>query len=273
MSTALILALVLLVAAITFPLLVLGLRPKRGAATPSSDDLVGIKASILFWNTALPTLLLLLGALGVASYNEIVKKVSVEVKQDYDKFIKREVIEALATEIKVLRDSSKIYEEDIETLLGNAAVRSQAMDSILRSTRANAGEIASIFVQALPRGAIIPYFGTSYNFDNTLWALCDGSNGTPDLRDRFILGSSFENVGSRGGDEQHNHSISLDIDGTVAKKSSTVDSRFGAPSTGGVPFKVEKHEHVFNITKEKATIGAASQMPPFYRLVYLMKIK
>jgi microcystin-dependent protein len=35
------------------------------------------------------------------------------------------------------------------------------------------------------------------------WALCDGSNGTPDLRDRFIVGAGGSyNVGDTGGMEE-----------------------------------------------------------------------
>ena len=51
--------------------------------------------------------------------------------------------------------------------------------------------------------------------------MCDGTNGTPDLRDRFILGvSSGENPGETGGSNfitltvdnlpPHTHSISTD---------------------------------------------------------------
>jgi microcystin-dependent protein len=32
------------------------------------------------------------------------------------------------------------------------------------------------------------------------WALCDGSNGTPDLRDRFVMGASAANQGEAAGD-------------------------------------------------------------------------
>ena len=40
------------------------------------------------------------------------------------------------------------------------------------------------------------------------WALCDGSNGTPDLRDRFIVGAGGSyNVGDTGGA----NSVTLDI--------------------------------------------------------------
>lgn len=61
--------------------------------------------------------------------------------------------------------------------------------------------------------------GTTTNIPSG-WVLCNGSNGTPDLRDRFIVGAgSSYSVGSTGGADSvtltttqmpsHNHTISL----------------------------------------------------------------
>ena len=55
----------------------------------------------------------------------------------------------------------------------------------------------------------------------TGWVLCDGTNGTPDLRDRFIMGATSDsNVGEIGGENEvtltveqmpaHTHSGSTD---------------------------------------------------------------
>lgn len=51
------------------------------------------------------------------------------------------------------------------------------------------------------------------------WAVCDGNNGTPDLRDRFIVGSGGKyGVKSTGGSETHSHSGS----GTTGSTALTV---------------------------------------------------
>lgn len=51
----------------------------------------------------------------------------------------------------------------------------------------------------IPRGAIIMWSGGIDDIP-TGWALCDGTNGTPDLRDRFIVGAGGEYaVGDTGG--------------------------------------------------------------------------
>lgn len=47
-----------------------------------------------------------------------------------------------------------------------------------------------------PIGAIIPFYGTSAPDG---WALCDGTGGTPDLRDRFVVGDTTVGTGTAGG--------------------------------------------------------------------------
>ena len=55
------------------------------------------------------------------------------------------------------------------------------------------------------RGMIIAWFGLPNRIPEN-WAICDGTNGTPDLRNRFIIGSSDEiQVGEMGG----NYSVVL----------------------------------------------------------------
>merc|ERR1719295_2531958 len=49
------------------------------------------------------------------------------------------------------------------------------------------------------------------------WTLCDGSNGTPDLQGRFVVGggTSTFNYGDIGGASAHNHTISTSVSGSV----------------------------------------------------------
>lgn len=54
----------------------------------------------------------------------------------------------------------------------------------------------------LPKGTILPYIGELSKIPNG-WFLCDGNNGTPDLRDRFLTeaGKSYT-LGGTGGVDQ-----------------------------------------------------------------------
>ena len=74
----------------------------------------------------------------------------------------------------------------------------------------------------IPQGGIIMWSG-QVNTIPSGWALCNGSNGTPDLRGRFVVGYSgsgdYASVGNKGGSDSrtlsianmpaHNHSGSI----------------------------------------------------------------
>ena len=49
--------------------------------------------------------------------------------------------------------------------------------------------VASQGSNTLPIGTILPYVGDLSKLPHG-WFLCDGTNGTPDLRDRFLQGSN-----------------------------------------------------------------------------------
>lgn len=72
----------------------------------------------------------------------------------------------------------------------------------------------------IPIGGIIAWSGAEEDIPAD-WALCDGNNGTPDLRDRFLVGAgtgSGYNVGDTGGEDAsdlaHTHGV-----GTLATDS------------------------------------------------------
>ena len=57
--------------------------------------------------------------------------------------------------------------------------------------------------EGIPAGVIVMWGGLLANIP-TGWALCDGQNGTPDLRSKFIKGASAE-PGATGGALTHSH--------------------------------------------------------------------
>ena len=51
----------------------------------------------------------------------------------------------------------------------------------------------------LPKGAIVSWHGSTKETPKG-WALCDGNNTTPDLRNRFIIGGGDKyDIGQKGG--------------------------------------------------------------------------
>lgn len=121
---------------------------------------------------------------------------------------------------------------------------------------------------SLPAGCIVIWSGTADNIP-TGWALCDGQDGRPDLRDRFVLGAGTSHeVGSAGGREtvtltveqmpKHSHSYGQ-VYSPGAKLTSTNGSLYYVSSRSG----------------ETATTGNGepfSIMPPHFALCYIIKL-
>lgn len=161
----------------------------------------------------------------------------------------------------------------------------------------------STFLKVL-RGTIVAYSGQTdsegFVIDSTTrksrddWHACDGTYGTPDLRDRFILGAGTSNAaGSSGGGAfnctvevgghaltveelpSHEHDTMIDKVGNRGYvgsgwgaiiyndyHNSDVTAHVKANKTGGN----KPHTH-------PTTVKSANVMPPYYALLYIMKIK
>lgn len=139
----------------------------------------------------------------------------------------------------------------------------------------------------------IPLGGSAPNIN---WVLCDGTqtNGlaVPDLRGRMILGASdAHQAGDTGGSETHEHSLSGTVGETtlsVGQMPSHAHAINGAEKAiGGPPYNLfdggvggaagtasttstgGSQPHTHSLT---ATISAASSLPPYYALAYIMRV-
>ena len=121
------------------------------------------------------------------------------------------------------------------------------------------------------------------------WQLCDGTNGTPDLRGSFPMGASIDgDLGVSGGATTHGHtnpatvttggthshsgaSISSGTGGTILVVSGTGDSCASSGHT---------HSYSSNIGDDSTghsnhTLSApadANNLPPHIKLYYIMKM-
>ena len=63
---------------------------------------------------------------------------------------------------------------------------------------------------AIPKGVIVMWSGAGGQVPEG-WALCDGTNGTPNLKDKFVIGVGLTSIGTTGGAStinlSHSHTV------------------------------------------------------------------
>lgn len=173
----------------------------------------------------------------------------------------------------------------------------------------------------VPVGTIVAFGGALVDVPAN-WRVCDGTAGTPDLRDRFIVaaGPTYA-ANSTGGNSTHSHSVTINSGGahahtgtvggtaltvaqlpahkhangvtdagtnlfsrgTTAAATTTPDSIDNNSNNGvfeGWTSDVgsgETHTHSLTLDSSGAHshtggTGSASSLPPYYALVYIMKV-
>lgn len=118
----------------------------------------------------------------------------------------------------------------------------------------------------VPKGSIIIWSGSASDIPDG-WALCDGQDGRPDLRDKFVLGGGGTHpVGETGGEEWHTL--------TVAEiPSHNHYLGFGLTNIGPGP-----NSFYQSVNTKDGTTGytggntAHNNMPPYYTLCYIIKV-
>lgn len=135
----------------------------------------------------------------------------------------------------------------------------------------NGGGEQSYLVKS-PVGTIVIWSGTADNIP-TGWQLCDGTNGTPDLRDKFVLGAGTNHtVGETGGSE----TVALSISHMPSHNHVIVSSPGGADVSGEAKHAVARFTNTFgdrNVsTNNTGSSHPHPNMPPYYALCYIMKL-
>lgn len=140
-----------------------------------------------------------------------------------------------------------------------------------------------------PKGVIWLWSGSIENIPEG-WALCNGENGTPDLRGRFVIGVNpnskrntnfmINEMGATGGKEKallkHKHQYFQNVsndDGFKGGRTLTYESgnsTFVLTSDRGEPDGDALKPDYVN-TSDTSELGDEHTLPPYYSLAYIMK--
>lgn len=111
---------------------------------------------------------------------------------------------------------------------------------------------------ALPSGVIALWSGAIVDIPGG-FVLCDGTLGTPDLRDQFIVGAGLTYaVGANGGTTQHTHTFTGD----------------GHQHQLPVGPNIQTGANINQTTQLRSAVGTTdntNHLPPYYALAYIMK--
>ncbi len=156
-------------------------------------------------------------------------------------------------------------------------------------------------VNEVPTGVIVMWSGSLASIPDG-WTLCDGTSGTPDLRDRFIMGTAaLQDPGAFGGTSAHGHSVDAHNHLVQPPTGSTNSAGGHSHSTGspsstadvdgnGLPHQdvaswshthtvnsVANHSHNVTIgdfftAEEIGATNTSEHLPPYFKLAFIMKL-
>ena len=149
----------------------------------------------------------------------------------------------------------------------------------------------------IPIGLIVMWAGTIETIPKG-WVLCNGSNGTPDLREKFVRGVLHgANPGSSGGRLSHNHSYTdiprhnhtLSVEGYshnhyyyINPYDGAYDGLFGVAYVLSPPegqpdittgFEDTEVPHTHNINEvgtDNCTTQETDHLPPYFKIAFIM---
>jgi microcystin-dependent protein len=123
----------------------------------------------------------------------------------------------------------------------------------------------------VPSGVILMWSGTIATIP-TGWVLCDGANGTPDLRNRFVVAADADSAGTAmttltgaatqsGGSISHTHSVT---------DPGHTHTTFADEAEAGSVFPVFALTTI-NANTTGITVDSQSAPQPYFSLAYIMK--
>jgi hypothetical protein len=170
------------------------------------------------------------------------------------------------------------------------------VDVSANATQIDSGDVTDkrVFVttSAVPSGTIVLWHGLLVNIP-VGWVLCDGTNSTPDLREKFVRGAAnLVDPGGTGGLDTHTHTTATDGDhvhnytGGGAHIHDTDQSVSYQIVQSGSGANVSNVDHVHDVlstgsdhshnvedtgSDHSHNVNAGSTLPSYYSIAYIMK--
>ena len=141
----------------------------------------------------------------------------------------------------------------------------------------------------LPVGSIIAWTGSELPSGDQwkgVWALCDGNNGTPDLVNRFIIGTGTYQQGATqysyaANDAGGAESVTID-ESTYPAHTHTFTLTYPYTTIGGINDYKDRNDGVWAngykvyTTTTSASLGGGkphNNMPPYYKVVFIQRVR
>ena len=136
----------------------------------------------------------------------------------------------------------------------------------------------------LPIGSIIMWYKALADIPSG-WILCDGNDGSPDLRNRFVIGAASDTDRVPSGSTSHSHTNAQtvaggahahDVTGSISGTVSKVDVSDVGSGTSGIS---KTHSHIVDFdlpssgTHQHTTTNTnpANNDPPYLQVYFIMR--
>jgi|TARA_R110000824_G_scaffold297205_1_gene485425 hypothetical protein len=195
---------------------------------------------------------------------------------------------------KIIRGSE--FDTEFNSLVTAVASKANTLSPVLTGTPvaptatastnttqlATTAYVTTAVAASFPTGGIIIWSGAEAAIP-TGWILCNGSGGSPDLRDRFIVGAGTTYaVGGTGGSANsvavnHTHTGSVTDPGhahDILYQSTVAGGSYGSSTTGtSSGTTTDSNTTGISITVNPLTgeDGTNRNLPPYYALCYIYK--
>ena len=189
----------------------------------------------------------------------------------------------------ISKDSDIVNKWYVDTKVNNTQINTkQYVDSQINSLNTTINVVVKD--SSIPKGAIIMWSGSITTIPSG-WALCNGANGTPDLRNRFVIGSSSDVSGvsntsvtganTKSGGSKDAVVVSHTHTGIANSGSGGGSFVNGLNFGGSLGFSIEgskltfssasAHTHPLTINSTGSS-GTNANLPPYYALAFIMKL-